>query len=409
MKLRVSTYTLENGLRVIMNEDPYSTMVASCIVYLVGSRTEREGITGISHVLEHLMFKGTDRISPEDYSKRIQKIGGYDNAYTSKDYTAYYAYLPVEGLETFLELEADRMVNLKIRDFEEEMEVIKDERRYTTQDNPVEAFMEEFWLRLFEKHPYRFPVIGFMEDLEKMTIEKVLEYYNKFYTPPNVILSISGNVNEGKTLELVKKYFSDISKDGMSSFSHSSEPEQKEKRFFKIKKKKVTPLIVLGFKTVPLDSELTPVFEVLGEMLCGGKWGVLVSDLVYDKRIFASVQCDSSHLMEAGVFSIVGVPSPGRDVFDSYKILEEKLLEATSKFNEEFLVTARNKILADFYFNIESVRDVVFDLVEFEMGGGAGLINEYPDAIKRVSMEDVKKAMESYIREELLTVGVLYG
>ncbi|MEO0199055.1 MAG: pitrilysin family protein [candidate division WOR-3 bacterium] len=409
MLLKISRFTLKNGLRVVINEDPYSTMVAVCIAYLVGNRTEKRGKTGISHVLEHMMFKGTERISPEEYSKRIQRIGGYENAYTSKDYTAYYAYLPVEGLEIFLDLESDRMVNLKIRDFEEEMEVIKDERRYTSQDNPVDAFMEEFWMQLFKSHPYRYPIIGLLEDLEKMNLQDVFEYYNTYYVPSNAILSISGNVKEGEAFELVSKYFGSLEKNGDYTLERIEEPEQNSKRFFKVKRKNATPLVVLGFKTVPVSSVLTPVFEVMGEVLCGGKWGLLVKDLVYEKKIFASIACDSTFLLDTGVFSIIGVPSPGKNIFDAYRILENRLYGSTQEITEALVETAKSKILADFYFNIESVRDVVLDLAEFEMAGDAGLINHYPDLVRTVKLDSLRDVFLSYFSEDKETAGVLYG
>lgn len=409
MILKVSRFFLNNGLRVVINEDSYSTMVAACLAYLAGNRTEKRGKTGISHVLEHMMFKGTKKVSPEEYSKRIQRIGGYENAYTSKDYTAYYAYLPVDGLEIFLEMEADRMVNLKIRDFEEEMEVIKDERRYTSQDNPVDAFVEEFWMHLFENHPYRYPIIGLLEDLEKMNLQDVYEYYNTFYVPSKAILSISGNVREEEAYELVNRFFGSLEKNSENVIENVEEPEQNSKRFFKVKRKNATPLVILGFKTVPVSNALAPVFEVLGEVLCGGKWGLLVKDLVYEKKIFASVSCDTTFLLDTGVLSIIGVPSPGKNIFEAYKILEDTLYSLSQNITEALVETAKSKILADFYFNVESVRDVVLDLAEFEMAGDAGLINQYPGLIKSVKLDDIKNVFLRYFSEAKETAGVLYG
>ncbi|HOK23394.1 MAG TPA: pitrilysin family protein [Candidatus Hydrothermia bacterium] len=409
MELVIEKRNLGNGLKVVVNEDKYSPMVASAILYGAGSRTEREGITGISHILEHMMFKGTKNLASEDYSKKIQKTGGYDNAYTSKDYTIYYAFLPVDGLETFLSMEADRMVNLEITDFEEEMEVVKDERRYTTLDNPVECFMEKFWLTLFQVHPYRFPVIGFMEDLEKISLHDVLEYYNALYVPSNAILVVAGGVSPDKVFSLADKYFGSIIKSSDFNFANPSEPLQSEKRFLKIKKKYVSPMISLGFKTAAFGHRHMYALDVLGEVLCGGKWGVLVRELVYNKGIFTSLNCESSFLKDSGLFTMVGVPVPGIDIFKAVEILEKGLWESKDKINIDMVNTAKSKLLTEFFFNIESVRDVVFELGEFELCGTAEDINRYPEELKKVSLGEVTSLFKSYLVEERETLGVLYG
>jgi zinc protease len=409
MQLSIKKQTLPNGLKLVVNEDTYSTMVAAAIIYYAGSRTEEEGNTGISHILEHMMFKGTEKMAPEDYSKVIQKMGGYDNAYTSKDYTAFYAYLPISGLETFISMEADRMVNLKIRDFDEEMEIIKDERRYTTLDNPVEFFMEKFWLNLFQTHPYRFPVVGFMEDLEKMTLEKVLGYYNAFYTPANAMIAVAGNVAFEEVLDLVFRYFGNISKNGNPKKDIPVEPEQKEKRFFKLKKKNVSPIVAIGFKTIPFGHESMYAFDLLSEVLCGGKWGILVKELVYEQNLFTSLNCESSYLRDHGLFSIIGLPAPGQNIFRAAEILEKKLRNSENRIEEEMLYTAKNKLLTEFYFNMESVRDVVFELAEFELSAKAEDVLRYPEGIRRVTIDEIRSLIGTHFTEEKETLGVLHG
>jgi zinc protease len=407
MELKIFTGTLSNGLRVVVNEDDENTMVAAALLYEAGSRTEREGITGISHILEHMMYKGTEKIGPEEYSKRIQRLGGYDNAYTSKDYTVYYVYLPPGTLGEFLSMEGDRMVNLKLRDFKEEMEVIKDERRYSSVDNPIEYFMEEFWWRLFKVHPYRFPVIGLEDDLNRIKEADVIEYYQKFYTPANAILAVAGKVKFEEVMELADKYFSNVNKNSKPELSVPLEPEQRQKVEFEVKRKNSTPVIAIGFKIVPFGDPLIPVFDVLSEMLGGGKWGILVRELVYEKNVFASLRCETSYLKDHGVFVLVGVPYPGLDIKNAESILENKFYDALQQLGEDDLNTAKNKLLTEYYFDLESVRDLVFDLGEFELMGKIEDITKYPESLKSVTLEDVRKVFSQYFGVEKETVGVL--
>jgi len=407
MELKILRETLPNGLRIVVNEDDDNTMIAAALLYEAGSRTEHEGITGISHILEHMMFKGTKNIGPEEYSRRIQRLGGYDNAYTSKDYTIYYAYLPSEALEEFMSMEADRMVNLELRGFKEEMEVIKDERRYSSVDNPLEYFMEEFWWRLFKVHPYRFPVIGLERDLDRIKEEDVLDYYRKFYTPENAILAVAGKIKFEEVKELAYKYFSSVNKSSKPKLSIPVEPEQNQKVEFEVRRKNSTPIIAIGFKIVSFGHPLVPTFDVLSEMMCGGKWGILVRELVYERNIFASLKCETSYLKDHGVFVLVGLPYPGVEIKEALPILEEKFYWAIKKLDESYLITAKNKLLTEYYFDLESVRDLVFDLAEHELMGKLEDITSYPESLKKVTLEEVKALFSEYFAVEKETVGIM--
>jgi len=409
MQLKIDKAVLSNGLKVIVNEDPTSPICSALLAYLAGNRTEREGISGISHVLEHLMYKGTDRVGPEEYSQTIQRLGGYDNAFTSKDYTIYYTYLPIHALETFLSLESDRMVNLKIKDFKEEMRVILDERRLTSVDNPIEHFLEELWMKVFKVHPYRFPVIGLEKDLKRIKVDDVMSYYNTYYTPSNAILVVAGKVEAEKVFELAENYFGKIEKDNTFIDFPPRELDRENKEHFVLKRKGAPRVVTLTFRSVSMASPLAVVFEVLEQMLCGGKWGILTKHLVYEENVFSSITCDSTFLLDDGVFTIVGIPNEGMDVFKSSEILEKAVFEAKDKFNEELLDTSKSKILADFYFDVESVRDVIFHLLDFELIGGAEKINEYPDWVRKVSLQNVTEVFTNFFVEQREILGILHG
>ncbi|MEO0263069.1 MAG: pitrilysin family protein, partial [candidate division WOR-3 bacterium] len=188
----IKEYTLKNGMKVLILEDNSSPIISLGIWYKVGSRNEVTGKTGISHLLEHMMFKGTKRIGSQEFSKIIQRIGGVDNAFTSNDATCYWEVFPKENLEKILELESDRMQNLVFREFEEEKKVVMEERRLRTENSPEGIFWEELYALSYKVHPYKNPVIGWMSDLENINLSDVKEHYKTYYSPNNAVMIIVG-------------------------------------------------------------------------------------------------------------------------------------------------------------------------------------------------------------------------
>ncbi|RMD57887.1 MAG: insulinase family protein, partial [Nitrospirae bacterium] len=183
----VFEYKLNNGLKLIIVEDHKSPVATFQIWYRVGSRDEDVGKTGLSHFLEHMMFKGTEKYGPKEFSKIIQRAGGVDNAYTTKDYTAYFQKLPPDRLDLSITLESDRMRGLLLpqKEVERERNVVMEERRMRYEDNPENLLAEEVIATAFKSHPYRWPVIGWMEDIKGLRRSDLLNYYNKYYVPDN--------------------------------------------------------------------------------------------------------------------------------------------------------------------------------------------------------------------------------
>jgi len=200
--------TLDNGMKIIVREDHRAPVVVSQVWYKVGASYEHDGITGVSHVLEHMMFKGTDNLKPGEFSEIISANGGRENAFTGRDYTAYFQRIASDRLEICLKLEADRMRNLVLTEaeFAKEIEVVKEERRMRTEDNPNALTYERFIAAAFLNNPYRNPVIGWMQDLDSLTVEDARQWYKRWYTPNNATLVVVGDVKAQDVFKLAKKY-----------------------------------------------------------------------------------------------------------------------------------------------------------------------------------------------------------
>ncbi|KPL27373.1 MAG: peptidase M16, partial [Acidithiobacillales bacterium SM1_46] len=209
---KVSERTLANGLRVIVKEDHRSPVVVSELWYKVGSMDEPEGLTGMSHVLEHMMFKGTARLKPNEFSRIIAENGGRENAFTHYDYTGYYQMLEKSRLAVSFENEADRMRNLVLdpEEFGREIKVVMEERRLRTEDQPDSLLYEKFMNTAYRVHPYRNPIIGWMRDLEIMKASDLRAWYDRWYTPNNAILVVVGDVQPREVFTLAEKYYGPI-------------------------------------------------------------------------------------------------------------------------------------------------------------------------------------------------------
>jgi zinc protease len=209
---QTSEFKLSNGLKIIVREDHRSPVVVSQVWYRAGSLDEVNGKTGVAHVLEHMMFKGTKKIKSGEFSRLIAKAGGKENAFTGADYTCYFQQLEKSNLELSFKLEADRMQNLNLskEEFDKEIKVVMEERRWRTDDKPTSQVKEQFASTVFKSHPYSRPVVGWMNDLENMTVEDAREWYQNWYAPNNAILVVVGDVQANDVLNLAKKYFEKI-------------------------------------------------------------------------------------------------------------------------------------------------------------------------------------------------------
>ena len=255
--LNIQEITLKNGMRVLVKEDHRSPVVVSMIWYRTGSLDEVNGKTGVAHLLEHMMFKGTKTTKPGEYSEIVAAAGGRENAFTGADYTAYFQRLEKSKLPISMKMEADRMQNLVIteKEFKKEIQVVMEERRWRTDDKPKAQVNELFNSLIFRAHPYGRPVVGWMNDLENMTHEDAIEWYRMWYSPSNAILVIGGDVDAKEVFVEAKKYFSDIPAFEIAKRKPQIEPKQNGARRAILKAPSKLPYIQMGYPAPTLGKD----------------------------------------------------------------------------------------------------------------------------------------------------------
>ncbi len=403
-------YTLPNGLKVLMVEDHKSPLAVFQIWYRAGSRNEHSGKTGLSHLMEHMAFKGTPKFGSKVLSRTVQRTGGSDNAFTTKDYTVYFQKLPSGKIGLSIEFESDRMLNLLLdeKEFLAERAVVMEERRLRYEDDPQSSLYEEVVSAAFRVHPYHFPVIGWMQDLQGMEKEDLLDYYGKHYSPDNAVVIIAGDINPDELIEEIKAGFGGL-KPGLQGKAHVSEepPQRGEKRVY-LKREAELPYVVVAYHTPSIPHEDAYALDVLSTVLSGGKSSRLYKSLVYERKIALDAFADYSGLSsDPFLFILGGTPAPGRDPALLEQALYEEVARLKGALTDFELDKAKNQIEASFIMGQDSVFYQAQLLGMFEMTGGWRLRDSYIENIRKVSAGDIQRVINKYFGEENRTVGVL--
>jgi len=291
---QVTQATLPNGLQVVMLEDHRAPVVTLQVWYKVGSRNERPGITGISHLLEHLMFRGTPKYGQGEFSRLVQGKGGAHNAFTADDHTVYFENVASPHLDLLLELEADRMANLTLDDtsFSAERKIVMEERRMRTADEPTADLSEQVNAAAYTAHPYGWPVVGWMSDLEKMTLADVKGYRQIFYAPNNAIVVVAGDVSPETLLPKIKATFGAIRGGTATPTVTSEEPPQRGERRVTLKRPASLPLYIAAYHVPNLKSEDSFPLTLLSVILAGGRSSRLQTSLVEQKALVLGADAD---------------------------------------------------------------------------------------------------------------------
>ena len=314
---------LANGLKVLVQEDHRSPVVVSQVWYKVGSSYEPGGITGISHMLEHMMFKGTDKHPVGEFSRIIAENGGDENAFTGQDYTAYFQTMAADKLEVSMELEADRMryLHLLPEELKKELQVVTEERRMRTEDNPQGKMNEHFNAMAFANSPYKHPVIGWPADIAAYTVEDLQAWYQRWYAPNNATLVVVGDVKAADVFALAEKYFGPLKTSDIKPIKPQTEIEQLGLRRMTVKVPAKLPSIVMGYKVPVLLTSAKEweayALEVLAGVLDGGSSARLTSGLVRGKQIAVSAGAGyglTSRLSD--LFQLEATPAEGKSLFD---------------------------------------------------------------------------------------------
>lgn len=407
----VQEFVLDNGLKVLLFEDHKSPAVTFQVWYRVGSRNEKDGKSGLSHFLEHMLFKGTQKIGPEEYSRIIAKNGGRSNAFTTSDVTVYFATMSRDKIGIEIDLEADRMANAALgsKYFEPEKKVIQEERRLRTEDQPVSALAEATGAVAYLIHPYRRPVIGWMQDIEALSLDDLREYYKLYYAPNNAFIVMTGDFSTQEIMPKIRAAFGSIPRGPEPPKVDVSEPPQRGERRVMLKKEAELPFVLMYYHAPNLRSPDTYALNVLSVVLAGGRSSRLYHELVYQKRIARSVDADYSGVsIDPTVFSVTAQVMPGKEPAEVEREIDLLLGKVSAELvSDKELQKAKNQIEAAFIFGRDSIFGQAIKIGYYEAAGDWRLMDSYLDGIRKVTREDVQRAAKAYLERDRRTVGVL--
>jgi zinc protease len=409
--LPINEYLLDNGLKVLILEDHKAPTATFQIWYRVGSRDEKSGKTGLSHLLEHMMFKGTKEHGPKTFSQTIQRAGGTDNAFTSRDYTGYFELLASDRISLPIDLEADRMRNLILtkETVLSERDVVTEERRLRTEDDPQSFVFEEVMAAAFKNHPYRWPVIGWMSDLRTLNPDDLIEHYRMYYAPNNAVIIVVGDVDQKQIMEKIRASFGSIPVGPRIPAAASGEDEQKGERRVYVKKEAELPYIMTAYKVPNISHEDGFALDVLGSILSDGKASRLYHALVYDQQIALSAWASYEGLYrDPFVFLTGATAAQGKKIEDVERALLEEIGKVkTTPPSEQEVQRAKNQVEASFVMQQDSIYMQARTIGTFEMTVGWKFIDTYLDGIRKVTAEDVRRVAQKYLVDEQKTTGIL--
>ncbi len=408
--------TLTNGLRVIVKEDHRAPTVVHMVWYRVGAIDEVDGTSGVAHVLEHMMFKGTRKVGPGEFSKRVAAVGGRDNAFTSLDYTAYFQQVPARALPEMMALEADRMANLRLapKEFAQEIKVVMEERRMRTDDNPQALVNERMMSVAFQEHPYRRPVIGWMSDLEHMNYRDAQDWYRRWYAPNNAYVVVVGDVDHAAVFRLAEKYYGGIKRHVLPERRPLAEPQQLGIKSLSVKAPAKLPYLEMAWKVPKLqdvERDREPyALEMLDALLDGHDAARLSKDLVRGQKIAQSVGASyDSTLRGKAQFILDGQPAEGKTVADLEAALRNEIRRIQEEgVSAEELARVKTQTIAGQIYKRDSMMAQAMEIGGAEAVGVSWRdVDKILDKIRGVSAEEVQAVARKYFTDDALTVAVL--
>jgi zinc protease len=399
---------LANGLRVLSLSDPRAAVATFQVWYDTGSRNERPGITGISHLFEHLMFKGTEKVGPEEHSRMIQAVGGVQNAFTTWDVTAYWQALPPDQLDLAARLEADRMAKLAItaEHLKSEREVVKEERRFRVDNSPIGRGAELLTSVAFDASPYAWPTVGWMRDLDAITLEDCKDYYAIHYAPDKAVVIIAGPSTHEENMKLVEKWFKGLKPGRPAPRVPIGEVPQSGERRATLETEVQLPFLVGGFKVPPDSSADSPVIEVISNLLSNGQSSRLYRKLVYEDQTALFAAGLALPRKDVGLFYAFAAVKPGvdRDSVEAVFFSEIERM-AGDPVGDDELAKVKKQLEAQFVFGLEQVQDRATAV------GNAALVFGDPAAagrrlerLRAVSKDDIRRVAARYLTKENRTV-----
>ena len=410
------SHQLANGLTVIVKEDRRAPTAVHMVWYRVGSVDEPSGVTGVAHLLEHMMFKGTPSVGPGEFNRRVAAAGGRDNAFTSRDFTAYFQQTPKGQLEEMMRLEADRMRHLTLdpNEFAQEIKVVMEERRMRTDDQPQSLLYEQMNAVAFGAHPYRAPVIGWMNDLENMSVDDAREWYERWYVPNNAWVVVVGDVDHDEVFRLAEKYYGPLAPRALPKRKPQQEPQQLGIRRLTVKAPAELPVLMMAYKAPVIrdvEEDVDPyALEMLAAILDGHDAARFPKRLVKELRVAVSAGAGyDSTARGPGLFIVEGSPSEGRSVSE----LEAAFRAEIARIREhgvdaEELARARAQLIATETYKLDSMFAQAMEIGQLEaVGIPHRAIERIIEKLQAVSAQEVQAVARKYLEDDSLTVAVL--
>lgn len=407
----VQTFTLKNGMKILVLENSAIPNANMYLFYKVGSRNENIGITGISHFFEHMMFNGAKKYGPKEFDRVMEANGGANNAYTSENITAYTNWFPKSALEVIFDLEADRIANLNFDSvmIESERGVILSERSTGLENNPLEQLWQEVQATAYVAHPYMWPVIGWESDIKNWTKRDLENYFHTYYAPNNCLVVISGDVKLNEVKRLAEKYWEPIPSGPEPGKIHTVEPEQTGERRVFVQREVPTPYLIITYHVPQSGGEDYYALDLLSSILSQGRSSRLYNSLVESQQIALEVGTYYGDAFDPTLFYFYGVCNDGVKASE----LESSILTEVDKIvnegiNENELQKVKNQKLMGFYKTLETINGLSNTIGTYELFfGDYRKLFSAPDDYKKVTADDIKRVAGKYFTKQNRTVGIL--
>ncbi|MBS1186903.1 MAG: insulinase family protein [Burkholderiaceae bacterium] len=409
-------FRLANGMKIIVREDHRTPTVVHMVWYRAGSMDETSGTTGVAHVLEHMMFKGTKTLKPGEFSRKVAALGGRENAFTGKDYTAYYQQIDSAKLGEVITLEADRMNNLVLdeKEFAPEIKVIMEERRLRTEDRAASLLDESLQATAFTAHPYRWPIIGWMSDLQRMTVHDAQDWYQRWYAPNNATMVVVGDVKPAQVRALAEQHFGAIAARPLPLTRPQTEPQQRGIKRVLVKAPAENPAVILAFKVPALrdieQDEDAYALDVLEAVLDGYDNARLNSKLVRADKIAHSVNASYDGFVRGPtLFTLAGTPVKGVSTLELEKRLRAEIERiANDGVTASELQRVKTQLIASQVYKRDSVFGQAMEIGSMEMAGVKHTdIDRIIDQLKAVTPQQVQAVARKYFGDDALTIATL--
>lgn len=413
---QVTESELPNGMRVIVKPDHRAPVVVCMVWYKVGSVDERSGTTGVAHVLEHMLFKGTKAVPAGEFSRIIAEAGGRDNAFTTRDYTGYFQMLHKSQLGLAMRLESDRMVNALISpdEFAKEIKVVMEERRWRTDDRPRALVYEQLNAAAFRAHPYRNPVIGWMSDLEAMRVQDAREFYDAWYAPNNATLVVVGDVTADEVFKLARQHFGPLARKTLPLRRITEEPQQLGPQELTVRAPAELPYVLMAYKAPVLrdpDADWEPyALEMLANVLDGNEAARLNRALVRTQRIASSAGAGYDGIARGpGTFQLSGTPTPGKSARELEQALRAEIDKLIAEgVTAEELQRVKSQAVASHVYERDSMFYQAQQIGSLAMAGlSYRVMDLFVEKLKLVTAEQVVAVAKKYLVDSGLTVAYL--